>query len=92
MKLKQVRRKIIAFALMLTMLLSFMAPMAVSAAAEARLPETGGIGRTIFYIGGAGLMVGTALFLMIYSKMNKKEKDEEEAESGVENSAADPIA
>ena len=38
----------------------------------AQLPETGGIGTTLFYIIGGTLMVGAAVFLVIRKRMNNK--------------------
>ena len=40
--------------------------------AGATLPETGGIGTTLFYIIGGTLMVGAAVFLVIRKRMNNK--------------------
>ena len=39
-----------------------------------KFPETGGIGRTIFYIVGGLLTLGTGFVLIIRSKISKKEK------------------
>ncbi|MCL2158063.1 MAG: isopeptide-forming domain-containing fimbrial protein [Oscillospiraceae bacterium] len=41
-----------------------------------KFPETGGIGRTIFYIVGTLLTLGTGFVLIIRSKLSKKEKNQ----------------
>lgn len=43
--------------------------LGITAFADSLVPATGGIGTTIFYVGGAVLLVGAAVILFVRSRM-----------------------
>lgn len=68
-------KSVLSIALVLILTLSFN----ISAfASGAMLPETGGMGTTVFYVVGGLLVVGAIIFLVVKRKQPGGEEDEDE--------------
>lgn len=53
-------------------------------AVDAVLPATGGIGTTIFYVGGVALVIGAVIFFVIRRKSAGNSYDEEDEDDEAE--------